>query len=245
MTEQPNNPTPVTSIPEQMRDSAQAHPVVPAPDPLAPRPHGRAFFITIVTVVTVLAFGAGFVLRGIRSSDNSQSSSRASTQGTQLWTCGMHPQVIQDHPGDCPICHMELTPLKAESAPPASASAERKVKYWWDPMMNPPYIADKPGKSPMGMDLVPVYDDEISGGTGVTIDPVIVQNMGVRIAPVVFGSVQQDVRVVGYLEEPEPLHRDINLRVSGWIEKLHANTDGMPITKGQPLFELYSPDIQV
>jgi Cu(I)/Ag(I) efflux system membrane fusion protein/cobalt-zinc-cadmium efflux system membrane fusion protein len=156
----------------------------------------------------------------------------------------MHPQVIQDRPGDCPICHMELTPLKTEAAA-SSAPNERKVKYWHDPMMNPPYISQQPGKSPMGMDLVPVYEDEVMAGPAVTIDPVIVQNMGVRIAPVVFGSVQREVRVVGYLEEPEPLHRDINLRVRGWIEKLYADTDGMPIQKGQKLFDLYSPDIQV
>jgi Cu(I)/Ag(I) efflux system membrane fusion protein/cobalt-zinc-cadmium efflux system membrane fusion protein len=213
------------------------------PDPFARRPHGRAFYVAIAVVVAVLAFGTGFAFRG-KAHTESVTAAHATTQGKQLWTCGMHPQVIQDHPGDCPICHMELTPLKADTVS-SSATAERKVKYWWDPMMNPPYIADKPGRSPMGMDLVPVYEDEVSAGTGVTIDPVIVQNMGVRIAPVVFGSVQQDVRVVGYLEEPEPLHRDVNLRVKGWIEKLHADTDGMPITKGQPLFELYSPEIQV
>ena len=156
----------------------------------------------------------------------------------------MHPQVIQDKPGDCPICHMELTPLKTESAA-STAPTERKLKYWWDPMMNPPYISQQPGKSPMGMDLVPVYEDEVMAGSAVTIDPVVVQNMGVRVAPVVFGSVQREIRVVGYLEEPEPLHRDINLRIRGWIEKLYADTDGMPIEKGQKLFDLYSPDIQI
>jgi Cu(I)/Ag(I) efflux system membrane fusion protein/cobalt-zinc-cadmium efflux system membrane fusion protein len=225
---------------EQPISTVEPH---PAPDPFAPRPHGRAFTITIVVVVALLAFGAGFALRG-KAHTVSATAAHATTQGKQLWTCGMHPQVIQDHPGDCPICHMELTPLKADTVS-SSATAERKVKYWWDPMMNPPYIAEKPGKSPMGMDLVPVYEDQVSAGAGVTIDPVIVQNMGVRIAPVVFGSVQQDVRVVGYLEEPESARHDVNLRVKGWIEKLHANTEGMAISKGDPLFELYSPEIQV
>jgi Cu(I)/Ag(I) efflux system membrane fusion protein/cobalt-zinc-cadmium efflux system membrane fusion protein len=223
--------------------TSQSHVLEQQVDPFARRPHGRAFYVVIAVVVAVFAFGAGFVFRG-KAHTESATAGHATTQGKQLWTCGMHPQVIQDHPGDCPICHMELTPLKADTVS-SSASAERKVKYWWDPMMNPPYIADKPGKSPMGMDLVPVYEDEVSAGAGVTIDPVIVQNMGVRVAPVVFGSVQQDVRVVGYLEEPEPAHRDVNLRVKGWIEKLHADTDGMVISKGQPLFELYSPEIQV
>ena len=230
-----DKPVPVASLPE-------------APDPFAPRPRGRIVRRVAVAVIVLAAFAGGFFLRDrLRAhAGHGDAVAAASSQGgaKQLWTCGMHPQVIQDKPGDCPICHMELTPLKTEAAA-SIAPAERKVKYWWDPMMNPPYISQQPGKSPMGMDLVPVYEDEVMAGPVVTIDPVIVQNMGVRVAPVVFGSVQREVRVVGYLEEPEPLHRDINLRVRGWIEKLYADTDGMPIQKGQKLFDLYSPDIQV
>jgi Cu(I)/Ag(I) efflux system membrane fusion protein/cobalt-zinc-cadmium efflux system membrane fusion protein len=164
----------------------------------------------------------------------------------QLWTCGMHPQVIREEPGLCPICEMELTPVQTDSSSAAQGAAgERKVTYWWDPMMNPPYIAKEPGKSPMGMDLIPVYEDEIMAGASVTIDPVVVQNMGVRIAPVTEGPVEMTIRATGYLMEPDPNHLDINLRVGGWIEKLYANIDGMRIQKGDPLFDLYSPEVQV
>lgn len=164
----------------------------------------------------------------------------------QLWTCGMHPQVIQDKPGNCPICGMALEPLKTDAAPGASPpGGQRKIKYWWDPMMSPPYISDKPGKSPMGMDLVPVYEDEVAGGAAITIDPAVVQNMGVRVHRVVRAPVMRSIRAVGYLEQPQPLITDISLRVSGWVEKLHADTEGMLIRKGQPLFELYSPELQV
>ena len=95
----------------------------------------------------------------------------------QLWTCGMHPQVIQDRPGTCPICGMVLTPVAGSGAQTPAMSGERKIKYWWDPMMSPPYISDQPGKSPMGMDLVPVYEDEVSAGSTLVIDPTVVQNM--------------------------------------------------------------------
>lgn len=160
----------------------------------------------------------------------------------QLWTCGMHPQVIQDHRGECPICHMELTPLKA-AAGTAKAARDRKVKYWWDPMLGPSSISDKPGKSAMGMDLVPVYE-EAAAGPEVVIDPVIVQNMGVRTAQVTRGPLQATVRAVGLLKEAEPNVHDVNLRLSGWVEKLHANTEGMHVSKGDPLFDLYSPQLQ-
>lgn len=165
----------------------------------------------------------------------------------QLWTCGMHPQVIQDQPGTCPICHMELTPLEVEegSASTAADGGERKIKYWWDPMLGPSSISDGPGKSAMGMDLVPVYEDEVSGGPAVTIDPVIVQNMGVRVAPVTRGVVQRTIRAFGSLAEAQPNIHDVNLRVSGWVEKLYANTVGIRLKAGDPLFELYSPEIQI
>jgi Cu(I)/Ag(I) efflux system membrane fusion protein len=122
----------------------------------------------------------------------------------QLWTCGMHPQVLQEEPGFCPICGMALTPLRTD---PAAAEDE---------------------------------------GTGaVVIDPVVVQNMGVRVATVEEGPLRRTVRAVGILEEAEPNRHDVSLRVSGWIERLHADTEGMHLRRGAPLLDLYSPDLQV
>ncbi len=163
----------------------------------------------------------------------------------QLWTCGMHPQVIQDHPGTCPICHMKLTPLRDESDDAGTVGAKRKILYYWDPMLGPSSIAHAPGKSGMGMDLVPVFEDAQSGGPSVRIDPTIVQNMGVRTAEVTRGPLDVTVRAVGMLEVPEPAVHEVNLKVAGWIERLYADTEGMHIHKGEPLFDLYSPDLEV
>ena len=208
---------------------------------------------TSATVLLALTAALGGLAAGVTWSDRivslfkgtpvtEQPASHAEPH--QLWTCGMHPQVIQDKPGFCPICGMQLTPLR--SAPPKkSAPAEREVAYWWDPMMSPPYVSDRPGKSPMGMDLVPVYADEVSAGPVVTIDPAIVQNMGVRLATVVEGPLRRTIRAVGSLEEAQPLQRDVNLRVSGWIVRLYADTQGEHIESGAPLFDLYSPELQV
>jgi RND family efflux transporter MFP subunit len=218
----------------------------------APRPprHGRSHVGLYIAVVVALLVGlaAGAIWHGPLTAVFHSHKHAAATAAKQLWTCSMHPQVIKDEPGLCPICHMQLTPLKGDAGSsqgkPAS-SAERKIKYYWDPMMNPPYISDKPGKSPMGMDLVPVFEDRVSGGTSVTIDPVVVQNMGVRVAKVTTGTITREVRAIGYLDEAQSNVRDVNLRVSGWVEKLHADTVGMALSKGAPLFELYSPEVQV
>ena len=251
-----------TETPTTRPDSA-AHPTKPAGK------RGRS-----ASLVILLLFTAGGIYAGMRwhatferwlvpsSGGDTAPAASAKESGKpadgkkQLWTCGMHPQVIQDHPGNCPICHMKLTPLVTTDADDTSSAAapeksaaggqERKVKYWWDPMMNPPYISDKPGKSPMGMNLVPVYEDRAqSAGAAVVIDPAVVQNMGVRTAVVTEGPLQQTVRATAILAEPEPGRLDINLRVSGWIQTLYANTDGMVVKNGDPLFDLYSPDLRL
>jgi Cu(I)/Ag(I) efflux system membrane fusion protein/cobalt-zinc-cadmium efflux system membrane fusion protein len=171
-------------------------------------------------------------------------------QPKQLWTCLMDPQIVQDHPGLCPICKMPLTPLnrnapQGELLKPIGANEQRQVLYYWDPMLGPSSISSKPGKSAMGMDLVPVYKDEVSGGAAVQIDPAIVQNMGVRTALVTRGSLQKTVRTVGMLSIPESAQFDVNLRINGWIEKLYADQEGMHLHKGEALFDIYSPELQV
>ena len=165
---------------------------------------------------------------------------------TQLWTCPMHPEVLEKEPGLCPICHMKLVSLKqAESpAPETHAKKERKILYWQAPM-DSSYISDQPGKSPMGMDLVPVYGTEEGGESStegaVKIDPAIVQQIGVRTETVHVGELRHVIRTVGIVDYNE---RDIflvNIKFDGWIEKVYVNYIGEKVKKGQKLFSIYSP----
>src|SRR5215468_1574734 len=77
----------------------------------------------------------------------------------QLYTCGMHPQVIQNKPGNCPICGMKLTPVRKQAGSAAAPPAERKVKFYKS-TMNPGETSPIPAKDSMGMDMVPVYEAE-------------------------------------------------------------------------------------
>jgi len=129
--------------------------------------------------------------------------------------------------------------------PAAPAAQQKKIAYWWDPMLGPSSISDHPGKSAMGMELVPVYESDVSAGPSVRIDPTVVQNMGVVTAPVVGGPLNVTVRAVGTFQVPEPGAHDVTLKINGYIEKLYADTNGMAVQKNDPLFDLYSPDLQV
>jgi multidrug efflux pump subunit AcrA (membrane-fusion protein) len=168
-----------------------------------------------------------------------------------LWTCGMDPQVIEDEPGSCPICGMDLVPMVVEREGEVEVEVEveggheRKVAYWVAPM-DPTYVRDEPGKSPMGMDLVPVYADDggpPKEGRVVAIDPVVVQNMGVRTARVERGPIFRHVRSIGEIEVAEDAISVVNLRYSGWIEKIRVDETGVEVRKGQVLFEIYSPEL--
>ncbi|MCF2921040.1 efflux RND transporter periplasmic adaptor subunit [Pseudoalteromonas sp. MEBiC 03607] len=127
-----------------------------------------------------------------------------------------------------------------------TTSAEKKPLYWVAPM-DSNYRRDKPGKSPMGMDLIPVYEEESSGddfGPGaVKIAPHVVNNLGVRTAPVELKNMHTEISTVGYVQYDEDKLIHIHPRVDGWIEKLYVKAAGNPVEKGQPLYTLYSPQL--
>ena len=128
----------------------------------------------------------------------------------------------------------------------SAVTAEKKPLYWVAPM-DANYKRDKPGKSPMGMDLVPVYDDGGKGpdeGPGtIRISPDVVNNLGVRTAIVSYKSLHTEINTVGYVAYDEDKLVHIHPRVQGWIEKLYVKAVGDPIKKGQPLYEIYSPEL--
>ena len=177
----------------------------------------------------------------------------------QKYTCPMHPHYIAERPGSCPICGMDLVALDAEEESVAeeaandnvsdSAPGEKKILYWQAPM-NPNYRSDKPGKSPMGMDLVPVYGDgsentkkDVTARTAVTIAPETIQNTGVRTEKAQMASFGTAVRSYGDVTENVRLQTDISGRVSGWIQDLKFKAEGDEVKKGELLFTLDSPEL--
>ncbi len=121
----------------------------------------------------------------------------------------------------------------------------KKIKYWVSPM-DPTYIRNEPGKSPMGMDLVPVYEEEGEAkepASTIRIDPVTMQNMGVRLGRVQRKALIKYIRTVGNITFDETKIFTVNTKFSGWIEKLYVNFLGEDVKKGQPLFDIYSPEL--
>jgi Cu(I)/Ag(I) efflux system membrane fusion protein len=197
---------------------------------------------------------AGWI-HGVLGRDDPAADPAGDPGGKQLWTCGMHPQVIEDHPGQCPICKMDLVPLRTSAQAdetPASATVagggeqRGKILFYRNPM-DPTITSPVPRKDEMGMDYVPVYADEATAaaaqGATVTIDPVIVQNMNVTMATVERHDVQRRIRTVGYLDYDQEKMVSITTKYSGFVEKVHVDYIGQPVQRGQPLLEIYSPEL--
>ena len=120
-----------------------------------------------------------------------------------LYTCPMHPQIVRESPGQCPICGMDLVPQKSLDQ----------------------------GKKELG-------DQDM-----ILVDPVTVQNMGVRIDTAKKGIIHRHIRTFGSVETPDDAFAVVNLKFSGWVEKIWADRQGAYVKKGDKLFAIYSPEV--
>jgi Cu(I)/Ag(I) efflux system membrane fusion protein len=134
-------------------------------------------------------------------------------------------------------------PASAPASPPA-AQSERKILYYRNPM-GLPDTSPVPKKDSMGVDYIPVYADEESqeGANMLRVSTEKIQRLGVKTATAETLDMTQTVRSVGIIEADERRLHDVTLRFDGFIEKLFVNATGQSVTRGQPLFELYSPDL--
>ena len=137
----------------------------------------------------------------------------------------------------------------AALAPKVDATG-RKILYYQDPM-HPWYKSDKPGIAPdCGMKLVPVYADEQQTAAAgplppgaVQISPARQQLMGVTTALAEYRPIVKTIRTVGQVAIDETLLAQVHVRVSGWIQKVFVDYTWQPVTKGEALFTVYSPDL--
>ncbi|WP_062260777.1 efflux RND transporter periplasmic adaptor subunit [Endozoicomonas arenosclerae] len=123
-----------------------------------------------------------------------------------------------------------------------TVSTAKEPLYWVAPM-DPNYKRDKPGKSPMGMDLVPVYEEEKAEdkpGT-ISVSSAVANSLGVRSEQVIEQTLQSRISTVGLVGYDEDSLRQVNSRVEGWIKNLQVSSQGEFVSKGSKLFDLYSP----
>ncbi|MCK5375791.1 MAG: efflux RND transporter periplasmic adaptor subunit [Acidobacteria bacterium] len=192
----------------------------------------------------------GMDLVQVRAEGEDAGHGQGQEHGDELWTCGMHPEVLLDEPGSCPICEMDLVPVRSGGEETGRGHGEdegdREVLFYRNPM-DPSITSPVPRKDEMGMDYVPVYGDEAKSVAGegavVTIDPAVQQNMNVVTERVSRRDISREIRTVGYLGYDQERMVSVTTKYPGFIEKTYVNHIGQPVEKGQPLFEVYAPEL--
>jgi RND family efflux transporter MFP subunit len=150
----------------------------------------------------------------------------------------MNPEITSPTPKKAPD-GMDYVPVYDVSQ---KGNGKRRIAYYKDPM-HPWYTSDRPGKAPdCGMDLVPVYEGE-SDAEGIRIDPITIQDMGVQVATVKRRKLDKIIRTTGVVSYDERRLFSVNTKIMGWVEKLYVDYTGMVVREGQPLMELYSPEL--
>jgi hypothetical protein len=137
---------------------------------------------------------------------------------------------------------------QAEKAKADEPPAPKK-KIMYRSTMMPNEVSDKPGKDSMGMDMVPYEVEEsgavteVGGRVQVKISPERQQLIGIKTAPVKLQPIHKLIKAVGRVDYAEPNISIVNLKFDGWMEKLFVNSTGRAVRRGEPLFDIYSPDL--
>ncbi|WP_017930862.1 efflux RND transporter periplasmic adaptor subunit [Robiginitomaculum antarcticum] len=174
------------------------------------------------------------------SGQRSDPSANIASNETVKYTCPMHPHYISDDPnGSCPICGMDLVPV-ADSGP-STSSGKGKILYYKNPM-GLPDKSSVPKKDSMGMDYIPVYENE-GQGSGVAVSPEMIQTMGIRTVTVNTEDVSRDIRAYGTVEPNTRLESMSASRLEGWIDGLTVRAEGDIVRRGQRLYRIYTPEL--
>ena len=142
---------------------------------------------------------------------------------------------------------MDYIPVYADEAEGAQVDKPKgKLLYYRNPM-GLPDTSPVPKKDPMGMDYVPVYEggEPTASGPVVKINPDRVQKLGVRTEIVELRDLTRTVQAVATIQANERQLHTISPRFEGWIQKLYVNTTGQSVRRGEPLLDVYSPDLVV
>jgi Cu(I)/Ag(I) efflux system membrane fusion protein len=125
---------------------------------------------------------------------------------------------------------------------PAAAEAERKIKYYRNPM-GLPDTSPTPKKDAMGMDYIPVFEGDDSDDGSVKLSPGKIQRTGVQTEPAARRVIQTMIRAPGTIQLDERRISVISMRAESWVQKVADVTTGTRVKKGQPLMEIYSPSV--
>jgi RND family efflux transporter MFP subunit len=235
----------------QPEKPVQHHQAQPAPDidqPLPEEPPRGGAVGRVVLFVLILAAiaGAYFIGRG------ELPFFAAGTAGKKtMYHCPMHPTVVQDTKGSCPICGMDLVPIDGQKHEEAVAAKSDQPAEYYCPVHST-VMFDQKGTCPIcGTELVPVpgtgehsgQESTVAGLAAVSITPETRQRMGLTLGVIEKRPLSREIRTSARIAADETRLFRVTTKIEGWVEKLFVNVTGQEVKRGDPLLTIYSPEL--
>jgi Cu(I)/Ag(I) efflux system membrane fusion protein len=214
---------------------------------MSAEPHVKSIAkLSVVVALVATALAAGYWWGNAKSVPAAANSSGAVTPKGKI----LYYRNPMGQPDTSPVPKkapdgMDYVPVYADEEVAAQADKPKgKILYYRNPM-GLPDTSPVPKKDPMGMDYVPVYEggEPSASGPVVKINPDKVQKLGVRTESVELRELTRTVQAVATIQANERQLHTVSPRFEGWIEKLYVNTTGQSVRRGEPLLEVYSPDL--
>jgi multidrug efflux pump subunit AcrA (membrane-fusion protein) len=198
-------------------------------------------------IAVSLALAMGVITMSCAHKEEGATNTAAPNAGDVKYRCPMHPSIVSDKPGNCPICSMKLVPFDSHAKGNDGVVTVTK-KTMYRSTMNANEVSDKPGKDSMGMDMVPFELDASaektpSGLAAVSITADARQRMGLTMGVVEQRALAREVRTSARITADETRMSRVTVKVDGWVDKLFTATTGQFVKQGDPLLSVYSPDL--
>jgi membrane fusion protein, copper/silver efflux system len=232
-------------MPTLLNDSKA--PALEADDAPEPPPRGvKAMAIFRWLLVILAAVAAVGTWTAFARDKHAHGASGTASAATAKYQCPMHPQIVSDEPGECPICHMMLQPVAADRVAPSGSAPNT-------PTSGDPHAGHTmPGMVMAGMSeaedaghvmSAPPPGSVPPGTTPITLAFDRVQSIGVRTAVAEERDTGGTLRVTATVAAPEQGAAEVHVRAAGFVERISVRETGVKVGAGQELLGLYSPDV--
>ncbi|MDD4905735.1 MAG: efflux RND transporter periplasmic adaptor subunit [Methylobacter tundripaludum] len=195
----------------------------------------------LASLILMLGVGLGFWV-GRQEVLQNPNSTAVSERKLLYYRHPMNPKVTSPTPAKDDM-GMDYLPVYAEDqSPPEAQSQQGKILYYRHPM-GAADTSPVPKKDEMGMDYLPVYESELASAGQIQISPEKIQKLGVSTETVAKRALVRSIRALGSIQIDERRVHAVTPRFEGWIQRLYVNATGQTVKRGQPLLEVYSPEL--